>query len=63
MNETLRPFIGSCVVVYYDDILVYSKDVDSHVEDLRRILLKLREEKLYANASKSSLDMRCLKMV
>lgn len=57
MNETLRPFIGSYVVVYYDDILVYSKDVDSHVEDRRQ------EEKLYANASQSSSDMRCLKMV
>lgn len=54
MNETLRPFIGSYVVVYYDDILVYSKDVDSHVEDRRQ------EEKLYANASQSS---SCLKMV
>lgn len=50
MNETLCLFVGSCVAVYFDDILAYSKDIDSYVEDLGRVLNKLREEKLCANA-------------
>lgn len=50
MNETLCLFVGSCVAAYFDDILAYSKDIDSYVEDLGRVLNKLREEKLCANA-------------
>lgn len=50
----LCPFIGTCVVVYFDDILVYSKDVSSHVDHLKTVLVKLREEKLFANAAKCS---------
>lgn len=51
MNETLRPFISMCVVVYFDDILIYRKDITNHLEHLRSVLSKLRDEKLLANAS------------
>lgn len=34
MNQALRPLIGSCAVVYFDDILVYSKSVADHLLDL-----------------------------
>lgn len=54
MNETLQPFMGTFVVIYFDNILVYSKDVTSHEEHLRSVLTKLREEKLFANTSKCS---------
>jgi hypothetical protein len=39
----------SFVVVYFDDILVYSKSLDEHIEHLHCVLAVLRKEKLYAN--------------
>ncbi|XP_033139473.1 uncharacterized protein LOC117131451, partial [Brassica rapa] len=52
MNHILRSFIGIFVVVYFDDILVYSKCLEDHIEHLRAVLDVLRKEKLYANLKK-----------
>lgn len=52
MNHVLRKFIGMFVVVYFDDILIYSKSYDVHVVHLRCVLEALRSEKLYANVKK-----------
>jgi hypothetical protein len=52
MNHVLRAFIGKFVVVYFDDILIYSKSLDEHVEHIRSVLAILREQKLYANLDK-----------
>ena len=52
MNHVLRAFICRFVVVYFDDILIYSKDLDQHVAHLKSVLDVLRKEKLYANVKK-----------
>uniref|UniRef100_A0A2N9HNA1 Uncharacterized protein n=1 Tax=Fagus sylvatica TaxID=28930 RepID=A0A2N9HNA1_FAGSY len=54
MNHALRAFLGRFVVVYFDDILVYSKSLDQHIDHLHCVLAVLRKEKLYANLKKCS---------
>ena len=52
MNGVFRPYLDSFVIVFIDDILVYSKTNEDHVQHLRIVLQRLREEKLYAKFSK-----------
>lgn len=44
MNQALRPFIGRFVVVYFDDIFVFSKSITDHLEHMREVLLFLRRD-------------------
>ena len=52
MNRVFRPYVDQFVVVFIDDILVYSKDAQEHEQHLRIVLEALREKKLYAKLSK-----------
>jgi len=44
MNHVLRNFIGKFVVVYFDDILIYSKTLDSYMGHVKGVLEVLRRE-------------------
>ena len=51
MNRFFRPYVDQFVVVFIDDILVYSKDQENHDTHLRVVLETLRKEQLYAKLS------------
>nr|GEW48689.1 putative mitochondrial protein [Tanacetum cinerariifolium] len=54
MNHVLKPFLQKYVVVYFDDILVYSRSLEEHCEHLEDVFETLRNEKLYVNLKKCS---------
>jgi len=53
MNQALHSFIR-LVVVYFDDIIVYSQNPLDHIEHLKAILMTLRKEKMYVDLKKCS---------
>ena len=52
MNDIFRDLLDVCVIVYLDDILVYSKNEEDHEQHLRQVLQRLKENQLYARLSK-----------
>src|ERR1700734_200570 len=56
MNEILRPYIDKFVLVYLDDILIYSNSAEEHEEHLKLVLEVLRKHQLYAKPSKCIFD-------
>ena len=52
MNRVCRPYLDKFVIVFIDDILIYSRSKEEHGQHLRLIQELLRNEKLYAKFSK-----------
>ncbi|XP_075056507.1 uncharacterized protein LOC142142519 [Mixophyes fleayi] len=58
INEVLRDFLGGFVVVYLDDILIYSKSLLAHQTHVKQVLQKLRENHLYAKLEKCEFEVQ-----
>jgi hypothetical protein len=54
MNDIFRPHLGQFVVVYLDDILIYSRNLEEHNAHVKTILSLLRDNHLYGKMSKCS---------
>ena len=57
MNHVLHEFIGRFMVVYFDDILIYSKYLNDHLDHLCSVLSVLCNQKLYVNLKKCTFCM------
>nr|GEX82309.1 putative reverse transcriptase domain, ribonuclease H-like domain, aspartic peptidase domain protein [Tanacetum cinerariifolium] len=58
INSVCRPYLDKFVIVFIDDILIYSKTQEEHVEHLRLVLEVPKKEKLYAKFSKCEFWLR-----
>ncbi|KAI3523729.1 hypothetical protein L1887_02080 [Cichorium endivia] len=58
MNRVCRPYLDKFVIVFIDDILIYSRSKEDHERHLSQILGLLKEEKLYAKLSKCEFWIR-----
>ena len=52
MNRVFHPYLDQFVIIFIDDILVYSRNVEEHGYQLRIVLQTLRDHELYAKFSK-----------
>ena len=61
MNRIFRPYIGKFVLVYLDDILIFSKSAEEHLTHIRQVLDILRAQKFYARLHKCHLNQTSIK--
>lgn len=52
MNNTFHDMLDNFVIIYLDDILIYSKDLETHEDHVKQVLARLRKAGLYAKAEK-----------
>lgn len=52
MNTTLKPLLRRCAIVFFDDILIYSKSFEEHLDHIRQVLLLLEKDQWHIKLSK-----------
>jgi hypothetical protein len=58
MNPTLAPLLRQCVLVFFDDILVYRQSYTDHLVHLEQVLKLLQQEQWYVKLSKCAFAIR-----
>jgi hypothetical protein len=57
MHQVLKPLIEKFVIVYFDDILIYSRNPEEHLNHVKEVMETLRASKLFINLKKCSFMM------
>jgi hypothetical protein len=57
INFALRKFLNVFVIIYLNDILIYSQNEEEHTNHVRLVLKRLRKYKLFAKLSKCDFDL------
>ena len=57
MDNLLHPFTNSFVVIYLDDILIFNRSWEEHLQHIQQVLNTLQQHQLYANLEKCSFGM------
>jgi hypothetical protein len=57
VNDIFSDMLDICIIVYLDDILVYSEDPALHDKQVHKVLWQLHKNGLYANGKKCSFDV------
>ncbi|GAW02536.1 hypothetical protein LENED_004198 [Lentinula edodes] len=57
VNDIFSDMLDVCVIVYLDDILIYSDTPEEHREHVKEVLRRLRKHRLYANPEKCEFNM------
>ena len=63
MNDILADFLDRFVVVFLDDLLIYSRTPEDHAEHLKKVLQRLRDHKLHAKASKCEIAYKTIEFL
>ncbi|KAG1926575.1 retrotransposable element [Pimephales promelas] len=58
INEIFRDLLNQCVIAYIDDILIYSKNEDEHINHVKTVLSRLLANRLYVKAEKCEFHVR-----
>jgi len=56
INSILRPYLEKCVILYLDNILIYSKDLEEHHNQVRKVLKTLNNNNLFSKLEKCEFD-------
>ena len=60
MNEVFKPLLRKYVLVFFDNILIYSRTIEEHVQHLATVLDILKNQQLYVNRPKCYIAQRRL---
>nr|GEW44024.1 hypothetical protein [Tanacetum cinerariifolium] len=63
MNHVCKPYLDKFVIVFIDDILIYSRNKEEHANHLRIVMELLRKEKMYAKFSKCDFWIRTVQFL
>ena len=63
MHDILKDMVYQCLVIYLDDIIIYSKTYEEHVRDLKKVLQELEEQKFYLKERKCQFCTRKLEIL